>query len=343
MVTQAAQKIWVVILATLMLLTTSAGANLERALDQTINEVAQEAARKLNDTNFQDITNIAILPLWGDCSPETGAYIVNAIQSQIIGGRYKVMERDPQTWNTLLMEVGWGNRREDIMDAQTVQRFGKIVGCDAIVFGTVRECASYPDSSRAVTRLTLKMSMVQTGEAKWSSGEIKSVRILSVAEPSRPDMDPALIRAVARLTDGAAEGLKGRNIAMPSFGIFPLLGQDQSGYVTDVLQAKLTKAGCNPVPVSRTEWREYLEANSRDSASIDAMSDFARQRGAWRGMVGLAGHRWLSGQRSAGLGSGRHRGPADCLAGLHKAVQIGHAAEVKEKGAETWVSSPIVA
>ena len=152
----------------------SAPATLERALDETINQVAQEAAQKLKATSFPDITNIAVLPLWGDCRPETKAYIVNTIQSQVIGGRYRVIERDRQTLDTLLKEIAWDTRREDVMDAATVQQFGKIAGCDAIVFGTVRECAFYPDSGQAITRLTLTMRVVQTGEARWSSGEIKA-------------------------------------------------------------------------------------------------------------------------------------------------------------------------
>jgi hypothetical protein len=267
------------ILAVLLLAATSVTAALERALDQTINDVAQEAAQKLKETDFPDITSVAVLPLWGDCSPQTKAYIVNTIQSQIIGGRYRVIERDEQTWGTLLAETAWNSRREDIMTPETVQKFGKVVGCDAIVFGTVRECASYPDSGRVITRLTLKMSVVRTGEAKWSSGEIKSARIIGRVAPPRPNLDPALLRAITRLADSAVAGLKGKDVNTANFGFFPLLGQDQGGHVTEVLQAELTKAGCNPVPVSRAEWNEYLAANSRGADSLDTMSEFAKRRG----------------------------------------------------------------
>ena len=278
MVTQEARRTIAVILAAMLLAATSATANLGGALDQTINKVAQEAAQKLNETNFQDITNIAILPLWGDCSPQTKAYIGNMIQSQIIGGRYKVIERDAQTWDSLLGEVEWSVLREDIMNAATVQKFGKVAGCDAIVFGTIRECAEYPERRLAITRLTLKMSVVQTGEARWSSGEIKSAQTLIPVVPS-PPLDPALLRAVSRLSSSAVAGLKGKNISAVKFGLFPLLGQDQGGYVTDVLQAELTKAGCNPAPISRVEWDEYLAANYRSVPTVEAMSDFANRRG----------------------------------------------------------------
>jgi hypothetical protein len=279
MVTQEARRTIAVILAATLLAATSATANLGGALDQTINKVAQEAAKKLNETNFQDITHIAILPLWGDCSPQTKAYIANMIQSQIIGGRYKVIERDAQMWDSLLGEVEWNVLREDVMNAETVQRFGKVAGCDAIVFGTIRECAEYPERRLAITRLTLKMSVVQTGEARWSSGEIKSAQtLIPIGPPARP-LDPALLRAVSRMSNSAVAGLKGMNVNATKFGLFPLLGQDQGSYVTDVLQAELTKAGWNPAPISRVEWYEYLAANYRSVPTVEAMADFANRRG----------------------------------------------------------------
>jgi hypothetical protein len=279
MAIRESRKIGSVALAVCLLFLTGARAEYGRALDQTINEVAREAATKLKQTGFEDIKNIAVLPLWGDCDPDTKNYIVNTIQSEIIGGPYRVMERNTQAWDTLLGEIEWGSLREDIMNADTVQRFGRIEGCDAIVYGTVRECAEYPMSGRAVTRLTLKMGVVETGEAKWSSGEIKSVRIVGATAPPRPDMDPAIIRAINELTGSAVAGLKGKNVNTASFAFFPLLGQDDDGYFTEVLQAELTKAGCNPAPVSRAEWQEYLVANSRTADSVQAMRDFAKTKG----------------------------------------------------------------
>jgi hypothetical protein len=151
MAIRESRKIGSVALAVCLLFLTGARAEYGRALDQTINEVAREAATKLKQTGFEDIKNIAVLPLWGDCDPDTKNYIVNTIQSEIIGGPYRVMERNTQAWDTLLGEIEWGSLREDIMNADTVQRFGRIEGCDAIVYGTVRECAEYPMSGRAVT------------------------------------------------------------------------------------------------------------------------------------------------------------------------------------------------
>ena len=266
--------------ATLVLLVvTTAQANLGRALDQTVNEAAQAAAQTLNETSFEDVRNIAVLPLWGACDQETKNYITNAVQGHIIGGPYKVMERQTQAWEMLLSEIEWGSLREDIMNADTIQRFGRVEGCDAVLYGTVRECTSDPDSGRAVTRLSLKMGIVETGEARWSSGEVMSVRVVGQTVRPRATVDPAVTRALDHLMAEATAGLVGKDLDTANFGLFPLLGQDQDGYITEVLQAELAQAGCNPVPVSRAEWQEYLVAHARGSESVEAMRDFARERG----------------------------------------------------------------
>lgn len=279
METLKASKITVLLMAVVLLFVGSAKADLQRALDQTINEAAQEAARKLNDTKFEDVKNIAILPLWGECDADTKSYIASTIQSQIIGGPYRVMERDTEAWENLLGEVKWGTLREDIMSQEAVQRFGNIQGCDAIVYGTVRECASYPGTGSAVTRLTLRMGIVETGEAKWSSGEIKMVKIVPQAPKPLPDVDSALVRAINLAAEKAAESLKNRSLNIKGFAFFPLLGKDEDNYVSEVLQSHLTKVGCSPIPVSQMQWQEYLVANSSAPQRVETMRNFSKEKG----------------------------------------------------------------
>ncbi len=108
---------------------------IKRALDQTIDEAAQEAAKSLKDTRFEDVNTIAVLPFWGDCAEETKQYIARTIQDRIIGGKYRVMERSDAAWDKLLSEIKWSELREDIMNQATLQQFGRIVGCDAVVYG----------------------------------------------------------------------------------------------------------------------------------------------------------------------------------------------------------------
>ncbi|MBN2590032.1 MAG: hypothetical protein JXA96_09225 [Sedimentisphaerales bacterium] len=273
------KKIIVLLVVAVLLITGNVRAQLERALDQTINDAARDIADQLNKTQLEGVKNIAILPLWGDISEETKSYIVSSIQSQIIGGPYTIMERDTQAWENLLSEIEWNTLREDVMNQQTIQGFGKIEGCDAVLYGTIRECATYPDSGNAVTRLTLRLGVVETGEAKWSSGEVKKVKIISQNIQAPPDMNPAVVKAINDAAKKAAESLKSKNLNIKSFSFFPLLGKDQSSYISNVLQGHLTNAGCSPVPVSQMQLQEYLVANSGTRESVETMSNFAKSKG----------------------------------------------------------------
>src|SRR4030042_1199313 len=121
-------------------------------------------------------------------------------------GRYRIMERNTQAWDNLLSEMEWNTLREDTMNQETLQRFGWIEGCDAVMYGTLRECAMYPYPNRAypITRLTLTLGIVKTGQAKWSSGEVVSVRFIPPPDKP-PNIDPAPVRAINQGARRAAE------------------------------------------------------------------------------------------------------------------------------------------
>lgn len=252
---------------------------LQRALDQTIDDVAKEAGKRLKETDFADIQSIAVLPLWGACPNDTKAYIVRTIQSQLIGGRYRIMERSDPAWDNLLSEIEWSDKREDIMNQATLQQFGRIVGCDAVVYGTVRECKVYPDSYQAVTRLSLTLGVVETGEAKWSSGEIKQVKVVPGPMEFTGAMDSLLAEAISQACQKAAGSLQASGAGVNGFVVFPLRGQDGDGYIRGVLQSSLAQVGANPIPVAIAEWNEYLVANSQNQQSVEAMRGFAKLKG----------------------------------------------------------------
>ncbi len=287
------------LLTALVLAVTPVSADLNRALDQTIDEVAKEAAKRLKETAFTDVSTVAVLPLWGDCPDETKAYIVRTIQDQIIGGKYRVMERTDAAWDNLLSEIDWSDLREDIMNQATLQQFGRIVGCDAVVYGTVRECKTYAATNQAVTRLSLTMGVVETGEAKWSSGEIKRVKVMPPPLTPVTDVDPALARAVNGATQKAAESLQAQAPVLEgrNFVVFPFQGKDEDGYVRGVLHSQFTKLGAHPVHASIAEWQEYLVANSQNAQSVDAMRGFAKEGGHNAVLYGTVTERTVAGKK----------------------------------------------
>jgi hypothetical protein len=223
--------------------------------------------------------------------------VSRTIQDQIIGGKYRVMERSDAAWDNLLSEIEWSDLREDIMNQATLQQFGRIVGCDAVVYGTIRECATYPAQNQAVTRLSLTMGVVETGEAKWSSGEIKRVKVVPAPQQQIGKVDPALARAVTLAAKKAAENLQAQAVGVDGFAVFPLQGKDEDGYVCGVLQGELARVGANPIPVAQAQWQEYLVANSQSGQSVDAMRGYAQANGHPAILHGAVSERSVEGNK----------------------------------------------
>ncbi len=177
------------------------------------------------------------------------------------------------------------------MNPETLQQFGRIEGCDAVLYGTIRECATDPGKQQAMTRLNLTLSVVETGQAIWSSGEIRKAKVIAVALVPPVDINPALARAVNRAARKAAEQLQAKALGIGSFAFFPLEGKDPDGYVTGVLHGTFAEMGASPSTVSQESWQAYLATNAQTTPSADAMRGFATQAGHPALMFGTVNER----------------------------------------------------
>lgn len=166
MVNSRARIIVVSVMAVILLSAGNATADVERALDKAVDKACQKAAEQLKTTSSEGIKTIAVLPFWGE---DKDGYISDTMKSYLSNSPYKVMVRSDQEWDQLLGEIKWNTLREDVMNPITIQNFGKIEGCDAIVYGTIRQREANPWTFHAITRLTLHMADVETGQIVWSS------------------------------------------------------------------------------------------------------------------------------------------------------------------------------
>ncbi|MFA5292135.1 MAG: hypothetical protein WC496_03780 [Phycisphaerae bacterium] len=160
------KKIIFFVISLTILLAGNAGANVKRTLDKAVDQVCGQAAEQLKATQIKDINTVAVLPLWGE---DKDGYVLDTVKSYLSNSPYKIMVRSTEEWDKLLGEIKWNTLREDIMNPQTVQSFGKIEGCDAIVYGTVRQREVNPWTFHAIARMTLHMADVETGQIAWSS------------------------------------------------------------------------------------------------------------------------------------------------------------------------------
>jgi hypothetical protein len=138
--------------------------------DKAIEAAALKAVSKIDTTKLGDVKSVAVLPLGGN---DADGYAADMVKSRLTSSGLQVLARSEEEWKTFLAEIKWSVQREDIMDPATVQRFGKIKGCDAVLYGTVREVSRSLWGFRGVARLSLHISDVETGQLVWSSGPVE--------------------------------------------------------------------------------------------------------------------------------------------------------------------------
>ncbi len=141
------------------------------SVDRAIEQACERIAEDFSNQSYSEINSAAILPLWGE---DNDGYVLDTMKSYLAGGPVSLMARSEQEWDKLLGEIEWNVLREDIMNPATVQSFGRIEGCDAIIYGTVRERQINPWKFQAVARMTLHMADVETGQIVWSSRPVRA-------------------------------------------------------------------------------------------------------------------------------------------------------------------------
>ena len=143
----------------------------QRAMDVAVAQVQDSlAARRAEDPKrFADVPNVAVIPLRRDTD---NLYATNAMKTALTKTQFKLFTRLDETWDKLLAEIEWGVKREDVMDSATVQKFGKIKGVDAILYGDIWESGLNLWSIRGYVKMTVRMADVETGQILWSSGPV---------------------------------------------------------------------------------------------------------------------------------------------------------------------------
>lgn len=139
---------------------------LEKAIDQAICRISAE----LKEDTFPDVKRIAVLPVFGDY----GEYVTTSLEAAVTKSPYDLFTRDDAELSRLLEEIEWGPKRGDVMDAATIQKFGKIAGVDAILWGNVLSCGLELGGSRARTKISIKVARVETTQ-KWTIGPVEGI------------------------------------------------------------------------------------------------------------------------------------------------------------------------
>ena len=134
-----------------------------RAMDYALEDAAYNATVALRNANIE-FKRIAVLPLGNDSEGLTPL-----LRSELVNysGHLEFFVRNDAEWDLLLKEIEFGDRRGDVMDTSTIQKFGNVKGVDAILYGSVREASPFANGDGLV-RLNLMLADVETGQQLWA-------------------------------------------------------------------------------------------------------------------------------------------------------------------------------
>jgi|GEM_PF-4498722 len=139
----------------------------DRAIDYAAGDASVEMLKAFQAANVS-AGRIAMLPLVNDTQR---LYPVVRAELSRYPGLYEFYVRDDAEWSVLLSEIEFGDRRGDVMNPATIQKFGRIPGVSALLYGSVRE-ASVDADGNGIVRLALTLSEVETGRQLWSGNVV---------------------------------------------------------------------------------------------------------------------------------------------------------------------------
>lgn len=221
---------------------------------------------------------IAILPIRGDDSGYVGGILKNALTD---AGLKCVEGKDDQFVQEIFKEVEWDERKNDILDTNTVAKFGAQQGAKLLMYGFVREATG--GAGRGFIELELHVSSIETKKHLW--GNVFSKRFYDAQSAAGPvNIDAHTRAALHEFYDRVSASLKasGKLANIHSVVIVPLAGDDDE-YMTGLMENAVTATQLSSRRLdvkTLAEARELLrdDPKAADAIIFGAVRDISRRK-----------------------------------------------------------------
>lgn len=237
-------------------------------LRQTIQEAVDRFGEALRASPVPGDVQITILPVVGDRTGYVASLMKNAITAA--GRKYVVAENDPE-WKAIPGHVEWCERKGDILDKDTLLKFGALQAARILLVSEIR-VAQISDRG-VLVEIDAHAVEARTAVHLWGGvftrrryvGAELPVKATDLPREVRDTLQNELLsKTVASLKDCAALAKYPRIAYVP-------LSADEDGYATDILREAFVKAGLTLVNLdvsSPSEARAILRdkpANQADA------------------------------------------------------------------------------
>ena len=222
------------------------------ALDDAVSAVRSSLA---GSASVPDGKPVAILPIAGDDGSVIGL-LKNALTS---AGKTCVEGKEDPMWDEVLKEIAWDERKEDILDASTVDKLGALKSAQYLMYGSLRRLAA--SRRYALVELELHITCIATKQHVWG-GTFARRHYAPGDDPSGAvDIPPkeriALVDGVRAKIEASLK--KSEKLgAVKKVAILPMSG-DLDRYAEGLLRDVLSASSMTPV---------NLDVNSRAEARL---------------------------------------------------------------------------
>ena len=220
---------------------------------------------------------IAVLPFGGNGSDQIVSLLKNALTA---AGKTCVEGKEDPMWDEILKELAWDERKEDILDAGTLDRLGKLKSAQYLLYGCTRRLAG--TSRYVLVELELHVSCLATKQHVWGGSFVR--RHYAPGQDPDGGVDiPSDVRVA--LVDGIREKVAAslrkspKLSAVRKVALLPVAG-DRDQYVYGLFRDVLSSSSVTPVNLdvlTRAEARFALRESSgqADGIAYGALRDLS--------------------------------------------------------------------
>jgi len=217
----------------------------EELIDRAAQDAVKDAQAALVAAPVSSGKTVAVLPLAGDTKDNKVRNLVKTALTN--AGKVCVEGKEDQLVDEIVKEIAWDERKEDILDAATVDKFGRLKSAQYLVYGGLRRVIG--GSRYVLVELELHITEIATKRHIW--GNVFARRLYAPTSDPKGRIDvPADVREMMRsvFRDKLGESLRKstRLSGLRNVVCLPIV-TDLDQYVGGLVRDVLTSSSVTPV------------------------------------------------------------------------------------------------
>ena len=238
-------------------------------LRHAVKSAIGEAGASISASKIPSNAAVAILPISGDGDGWLAGQLKIALTD---AGKTCVEGKEDPMWDFILKEITWDVRKEDILDAATLDKFGRIKSAQYLMYGCVRRLAV--SERHELIEIELHASCIATKQHVWGGSFVGRYNAPG-ADPKGVVDIPSDVRVA--LIDGIRAKMSESLAKSPKLGavkrvaILPVVG-DVDQYAEGLFRDVLSMSSVTPVNLDVSTRAEARFALREGSGKADAIA-----------------------------------------------------------------------